>query len=423
MSALTFTLHEGDMRLILPGLPADSFDSCVTDPPYELGFMGRTWDKSGVAFQPDTWREVFRVLKPGAHLVAFGGSRTVHRIACAIEDAGFEIRDTLQWLYGSGFPKSLDVAKAIDKAAGVEREIIGTKPDRWTNKGNVLNFATDRAQGEIPITGSPATPDAELWQGWGTALKPAHEPIILARKPLNGTVAANVLEHGAGALNIDACRVAAIGRPLRETDPKESANGPVYAGRQKSGSGFDGGSKAVGTTDVGRFPANILHDGSPEVLAAFAEFGEGKGAFAPVTGTEPSAPMSGPVYGTTNRQDHSAAFRDDTGSAARFFTACPYTEADHEELLRFYYTGKATGADRDRKSAGNNHPTVKPVSLMRWLVRLVTPPGGNVLDPFAGSGTTAKAAHEEGFSVTLCEQDPAHCAIIRRRPMQGGFSF
>jgi site-specific DNA-methyltransferase (adenine-specific) len=425
-------LHEGDMRGVLAQLAAAGarFDACVTDPPYHLtsivkrfgaadaapaqhgtdgafarasrGFMGQTWDGGDIAFQPQTWRAVFDALKPGAHLVAFGGSRTFHRIAVAIEDAGFEIRDTAMWLYGCGFPKSHDVAKGIDKALGqvgsygdpkseahagrIERGRVcgaGVNPG-WQRPWMTDESAVDRS-GRRYI---PATAEAARWQGWGTALKPAFEPIIIARRPIEGSVARNVLAHGAGALNIDACRVP-------HTDA--SAGGSWAAGKQ-SGGYLNVGADKRGPEpcgqwpELGRWPANVLHDGSDEVLAAFAAYGEhasGKpgvmrkgtndGACYGAESTAPGTPMSG--FG-------------DSGSASRFF-----------------YCAKADAADR----ADSRHPTVKPIDLMRWLVRLVAPPGATVLDPFAGSGTTAEAAMAEGCDATLIELRAEGCADIRHR--------
>ena len=238
MSTPTVNLRLGDCRKVLDEQPENSADSVVCDPPYELKFMGSRWDSSGVAFDPATWRAALRVLKPGGHLLAFGGTRTHHRMVCAIEDAGFEIRDMLMCVYGSGFPKSLDVSKAIDKTLGATRDAIT----------------------------APATPEAQQWANWGTALKPSYEPVILARKPLDGTVAGNVLAHGVGGINIDASRVEAKGRPLIESQSDASVNA--------FGNGLNG-SRSIGTTDQGRWPANLLHDGSDEVLAAFPQTGSG----------------------------------------------------------------------------------------------------------------------------------------------------
>lgn len=360
-------LYSGDCLEVLKLLPGSSIDSAATDPPYHLtsivkrfggenaapakvgktgayarasaGFMGKQWDGGDIAFRVELWREVLRLLKPGGHLVAFSGTRTYHRMASAIEDAGFEIRDQIAWAYGSGFPKSHNI-------------------------GN----------------------------GWGTALKPAWEPICLARKPLTGTVAGNMAAHGTGALNIDGCRVEAAGRPLRELDAKVTDSN-VYVGRTGEGGlgkGLDGGSKASGTTNLGRWPANIVHDGSEEVLAVFPE---APGQQRAVTGAE-RAHRTLNAYGDFGSSRTGAEPRNDGGSAARFF-----------------YTAKADADDR----LGSKHPTVKPLDLMQWLVRLVTPKGGLVLDPFAGTGTTGEAAWREGMRAVLVEREPEYQRDICRR--------
>jgi DNA modification methylase len=363
------SVEHGDCLDVLGSWPPAIIDACVTDPPYELAFMGRAWDQTGVAFDPDTWRAVFRVLKPGAHLLAFGGARTAHRMTCAIEDAGFEIRDTLCWLYGSGFPKSLDVSKAIDKAAGAERiKYPGPYASRKPNgSSGVSSVGMGDLNGDVS---DPATDAARQWQGWGTALKPAHEPIILARKPFRGTVAANVLAHGTGAINVDACRVATNdalggGGEKAETSGKFTNEGwrRPWMDDPEASEAFAAKVRAnvARAETLGRFPANVVHDGSPEVEAAFAAFGDGFG---------------------------------DSGSSSRFF-----------------YSAKATARDR----ADSKHPTVKPIALMAWLVRMVTPPGGVVLDPFAGSGTTGEAAMLEGFDALLIERDATHATDIRHR--------
>ena len=407
-------------------LPECSVDAIVTDPPYELGFMGKGWDSTGVANDVETWRQCLRVLKPGGHLLAFGGTRTYHRMAVAIEDAGFEIRDQIGWLYGSGFPKSLDVSKAIDKHLGAKREVVGSMPDRWTGKGNTLNFSTDRPQAEVAVTGEAVTGEAVTWEGWGTALKPAWEPVCMARKPLVGTVAANVLEHGAGALNIDGCRVGYAGTE----DAAAAAAAAEIRGRQtrRNFEGWGMGAQQIdraaylaGPAGAGRWPANIIHDGSDEVVAAFpAE----AGASAPVRGTEPSTPAKN-VYGTFKRGG--GAFHADTGSAARFFYCAKADRADRNEGLQGM---EARQQDQGRKAGNpggdnprnrgvhareNHHPTVKPTDLMRYLCRLVTPPGGVVLDPFMGSGSTLKAAELEGFSAIGIELSPEYIAIAQRR--------
>jgi predicted methyltransferase len=385
------TVFHGDCRDVMRDLPDNSVDAVVTDPPYELGFMGKRWDDSGVAYDPFVWLEVIRVLKPGGHLLAFGGTRTWHRLAVAIEDAGFEVRDSMAWMYGSGFPKSLDVSKAIDKNNGevgrllkftawmrmtgltasdlnkatgtfmgshyltnksqpaiptpelwqiirplcgdipawvdelvqriaAEREVVGSKTSGIANKDEGQRYTIGASKSvQVDIT-APATPAAEQWQGWGTALKPAHEPIVVARKPLIGTVAENVLTHGTGALNIDGCRV----------------------------------------SEMKRWPANVALDESQ------------------------------------------AAQLD-------------------AQVSRFFYVAKASKKERPNVD-GIAHPTVKPMALMRYLVRLVTPPGGTVLEPFAGSGTTIEACVIEGFNCIAIEREADYLPLIEarlNRPIQG----
>ena len=370
-------LHCGDMTAVLPTLAENSIDSCVCDPPYGIKFMGRAWDcADNIAFQPDTWAQVYRALKPGAHLVAFSSTRTYHRMACAIEDAGFEIRDSLMWIYGSGFPKSHNVSKGIDKAAGAEREVtrVGqTKAEEFAGK---LDLATSSARERRD---APATAAARQWQGWGTALKPAFEPIVLARKPLSEkTIAANVLRWRTGAINIDGCRVGGGEGRSGGTDGKAnkatSALGGSWSGDVPKPSGA-------------RWPANIITDGSEDVLAAFPDAPGQQRSTGPKF--ERNANVYGKFAGVT-----AAEPRGDSGSAARYF-----------------YTSKADADDR----LGSKHPTVKPLDLMQYLVRLVTPAGGLVLDPFAGTGTTAEAAWREGMSAVLIEREAEYQDDIRRR--------
>ncbi len=605
---------EGDCRAVLAEMPADSIDSIVTDPPYHLtsmvrrlsrtnpaeveknftktvagqatnpyaamarGFMGKAWDGGDVAFHPDTWRAVYRVLKPGAHLLAFSGTRTSHRMVCAIEDAGFEIRDTLCWIYGSGFPKSADISKHIDRAAGAERDVVG-KSARHNSRAfgeHVGDADYGRFAGGVPDITAPATPEAAQWSGWGTALKPSyeivtcaqkpydlgqlcgilaqrlvsaicqlpsyvraadassqlsqsvfvegfgsaqwsavaacntpadlyalmdtwpsesalpsslsialswldtlgviwterstftietasslttdlrtlnsypslitpeniipaaisqhgigsnaciaarifsavalrleithalsvlepatsqvrpsHEPIVLARKPLRErTVAANVLRHGTGAINIDASRV-----PHVTVNDGNLADNPHLRSHINGGNGghiisHEDERRVVTPHQMGRYPANLVHDGSDEVEAAFAAFGT---STSPDVGTRPAHRRHDPTNWQRKSGDAGTeSFNGfgDTGSASRFF-----------------YSAKATAADR----ADSRHPTVKPIALLQWLVRLITPPGGTVLDPFAGSGTTAEACMLEGFDAILIEQSAEHVADIRHR--------
>ncbi|MFE6126764.1 DNA-methyltransferase [Streptomyces sp. NPDC056437] len=405
------TLLLGKCEDLLTTLPDASVDAIVCDPPYELGFMGKAWDASGIAYNVDMWRQCWRVLKPGGHLLAFGATRTYHRMTVAIEDAGFEIRDSLHWIYGSGFPKGQDIAKGIDKrkrrdyvlaAVDLGLEIPGNNlhdwtkaehspgdawwekfkahlaPDDWqrierrvigvretgigTGRGDVAYISDS---GNRAITAS-ATPEAKCWQGWSTTLKPAHEPIVMARKStgLNTTVA-NVLEHGTGALNIDACRTAA-GQDYRD---KHASVVGIASPRNMDAYGDLGrGSREDSAHDAGRWPTNILLGHSPDCAEQCS----------------PGCPVI------------------ELGSEARFFPA-------------FRYEAKAPASERPRLADGTAHTTVKPLALMRWLIRLVTPPGGTVLDHFAGSGTTLEAAVIEGFPVIGIEESEPHAQLCVTR--------
>jgi DNA modification methylase len=442
---MTHILHLGDCLDVLRTMPDCSVDAVVTDPPYGLAFMGKRWDYDVPSVE--IWAECLRVLKPGGHLLAFAGTRTQHRMAVRIEDAGFEIRDMIAWVYGSGFPKSLDVSKAIDKRGGsvagfeqfrdavraamkrngvsrsrlqaalgnhmlghyltagsqpavpnlrdyriirdsvqlgpefdalfndeAERDVVGRK-----RTGDPVSWYAESVRGDglVDIT-APATPEAQQWAGWGTALKPALEPITMARKPLAGTVAANVLEHGTGALNVDGCRVG--GEPWK-------AHSATGLGSVKF---FTEGETPViekAPHDAGRWPANLIHDGSEEVVGLFPQ--TTSGGFPGTIQRATNGPSKGKELERI-REDR----LPDTGSAARFF-----------------YTAKATKAERQ----GVTHPTVKPLDLMAYLCRLVTPPGGVVLDPFMGSGTTIKAAIGEGFQAIGIERDPAYFAMAEHR--------
>lgn len=506
-----FQILRGDCREVLKSLTENSVEAVVCDPPYDLtankkggtgpasvnldspygrarittGFMGKSWDGTGVAFDPATWVEVLRVLKPGGHLLAFGGSRTYHRMACAVEDAGFEIRDQIMWLYGSGFPKSLDVQRSIDTSL-----CVMSGRHYWAEASLPKNGNSQPDDHVCPFTDEDREHDGE-----GTALKPAHEPIVLARKPLVGTVAENVLNFSAGSLAIEACRVdvadnegyaanfsgdrghdgtrdeGATGstnmrmgggkRPLRVGDYKETANS-VYAGRMDGS--LAGGSKADGETDLGRWPANVLHDGSDEVLAAFPN---APGQQRALNGSE--APKQGtPVYGDYGPRPVCEP-RLDSGSAARFFYCSKASKEDRDEGLErladkfsretVNREADSAGAQNPRAGAGrgagapifrcsicglnlqggraatlcnagqphspqlighgearkNHHPTVKPTDLMRYLCRLVTPSGGTVLDPFMGSGSTGKAAMLEGLNFIGIEMSAEYVEIAEKR--------
>lgn len=351
---------QGDCRAIMAKATTNSIDAVITDPPYELNFMSKRWDNLGTAYDPEMWALAYRVLKPGGYLLSFGGSRTFHRIAVAIEDAGFEIRDSIAWLYGSGFPKSLDVSKAIDKAVGVAR-----------------------------------TGGAQQWQGFGTALKPAFEPIIVARKPLSEkTVAANVLKHGTGAINIEATRIGT------NEDTRRNARGG------------DNGLTGTGTFKIrerraedkaqpdGRWPTNVVLDESQaEVLD------EQSGIMRDGVAVQRNAGGQALFGGIAGNKNTVGARADQgyggSGGASRFFPV-------------FKYQAKAPKKERP-KVDDVSHPTVKPLELMRWLVKLVTPPGGTILDPFAGTGTTAEAARLEGFKSILIEQDSTYIPLILQR--------
>ncbi len=400
-----FNLFEGNCLEIMKTMDADSIDSIVTDPPYELGFMGKSWDSSGIAFNVAVWQEALRVLKPGGHLIAFSGSRTYHRMAIAIEDAGFEIRDQIMWVYGSGFPKSHNISKTLDKSENNEV---------WENNAyGGGNSKCDKC-GKWMISGSPCqcpkpivefkTEAAKQWQGWGTALKPAHEPMVLARKPLIGTVANNVLTYGVGGLNIDGSRV---------------ATNDAFGGGAKGTSGFAAGYDAdgwVAGSDKGRFPANFIHDGSDEVLELFPD---SKGGAYPA--------KRGQAINTAfaSGQETEGGFRamGDSGSAARFFYCAKASKKDRNEGLDGFEAKQVFGDDggtyrglsNSKLPSTNHHPTVKPTTLMQYLVRLVTPPNGIVLDPFLGSGSTGKAAMYEGFNFIGIELTPEYLPIAKAR--------
>jgi len=479
-------LHHGDCREVLASLPDCSVDSVVTDPPYELGFMGKAWDGSGIAYSVEMWGEVLRVLKPGGHLCAFGGTRTYHRMACAIEDAGFEIRDSLHWVYGSGFPKSLDVSKAIDKANGepdrllkftlwfrtagltakevtrmlqtagvisengtmaghyfaksrdgqpaiptaalwqvirphiaevpdwvdelvarieAEREVVGKREVPVGHSFAGPTYGGDSSSQEVSVT-TAATDAAKQWEGWGTALKPAHEPIVLARKPLIGTVAANVLTHGTGALNIDGARVGSEERVILPGGIPNGAGNYVNSDKPRN--------RDYPTTVVsGRWPANVIFD--TEAGALLDE----------QSGVSKSPPVGSTAKVKRDASAHTVSLPPmelpngygDTGGASRFFTAIEWD--DNTDLgidVPFRYVPKPSKRERTCEgTVSGSHPTVKPLALMRWLVKLVTPPGGTVLEPFAGSGTTLMACVMEGFNGIGIELTDEYLPIIEGR--------
>lgn len=378
-----FTLHPGDCRDAMAAMDECSIDSIVTDAPYELDFMGRAWDRTGIAFDVDMWKAALRVLKPGGHLIAFSHARTYHRMALAIEDAGFEIRDQIMWIYGSGFPKSRNL------------------------------------QGDH--------------EGWGTALKPAHEPIVMARKPLVGTVMANVESHGTGAINIDGCRVptdealrAGAGIIPMRHDPAvprgragEASAQERYA--ERGATNFAASPGPRGGDARGRWPANVVHDGSDEVANGFPYTKSNSGSLTHKSGVQ------GVAFGKYGACESSGI--SDEGSAARFFYCAKASKQDRDEGMEAFEpqefvafqtangtSGKASSISEGRDTRyRNTHPTVKPTALMRWLVRLVTPVGGTVMDPFMGSGSTGKAAMLEGFRFIGCELTADYIPIAHAR--------
>lgn len=393
----TITLYHGDSLIVLGELDDCSVDSIVTDPPYELGFMGKSWDASGIAYNVDLWAECLRVLKPGGHLLAFGGTRTYHRMAVAIEDAGFEIRDSLHWVYGSGFPKSHDVSKAIDKAAGAEREVVSTVI-RTPSKGKSLTICQEGGDksGITDLT-TPATDAAKQWSGWGTALKPAHEPIVLARKPLVGTVAANVLEHGTGALNIDGCRV---GSNPGWSYPN-GAGGNTFHGQERR--------TDPEASTAGRWPANIIFD--EEAGAELDQQSEGASRFfycPKASRAERDAGLDDISVASKRVTDYAHQVRECTTCGSRSNRNGRWPDCDHDNWEWVPKKAEAHKGGNPR----NIHPTVKPIALMRWLVRLITPPDGIVLDPFTGSGTTLAAATLEGVNAVGIELTDDYLPII-----------
>ena len=369
----------GDSLEVLKDFEDNYFDSVVTDPPYGLAFMGKKWDYD--VPEVELWKEVYRVLKSGGHLLSFAGSRTYHRMAVNIEDAGFEIRDMLGWLYGSGFPKSHNIGKAVDKIQGNKREEV--EEEHWgrknRNKEYSANVFTGNRVNDETINKRTITKGNSQWEGWGTALKPAHEPIVMARKPFNTSVAENVLTHGTGGINIDECR--------------------------------------VGTESIGRFPANIIHDGSEEVLEIFPETKSGTGAIRK---------NAKGLFGLGGDNKPNIEY-DDKGSAARFFYCAKASKAERNMGLDDYEekqvtdgtirsnqeTARTFGANSAKRK--NYHPTVKPIKLMEYLVRLVTPKEGIVLEPFAGSGTTLIACKQQGFNYIGIEKEQEYCDIAEAR--------
>jgi site-specific DNA-methyltransferase (adenine-specific) len=458
---------EGDCRELMKALPDGCVDAVITDPPYGLGFMGKDWDtfnpeylantrkveskrrprndgRKATGFQNavyaglydqtleghrnfQSWctgwaTEALRAAKPGAMLLAFGGTRTFHRLACAIEDAGWEIRDCIMWVYGSGFPKSLDVSKAIDKAAGAEREVVAPPP---YTRGQALQSYSETRRVSYdyqpqPIT-APATEAAKEWAGWGTALKPAWEPVLLAMKPIEGTFAENVQRYGTGALNIDGCRVGYEDDANPATNPlyrKEAGYKNLNASDARSSSfSLKDGSGERNPNSLGRWPANVIHDGSEEVLAGFPES---------VSNDPGITHVKAIGYGHAIER-RNTGYVGDMGSAARFFYCAKASRSEREAGLEELeerekktlndYTNPSEGrtAAKCGAPARNFHPTVKPLALMEYLIKLVCRPGALVLDPFLGSGTTGMAARKMDCHYLGMDLSEEYCRIARER--------
>lgn len=391
-----YKLYQGSMLEMLEVIESETIDSIVTDPPYELNFMGKGWDNTGIAFNKDTWSKCYEVLKPGGYLLAFGGSRTFHRIACAIEDAGFEIRDTIMWLYGSGFPKSMNIGLAIDKKNGVDNRTGNIIKGMASNNTTAMKNCLSKSQ-EFASEYEERIAQNE-WNGWGTCLKPSFEPIIVARKPFKGSLVDNVIEYGVGGINIDECRI----------ETNDDLNGGAYRGKntkqqEDATSYYIKSPKLDGkeyNAPTGRFPANTI------LTYDETDFDEVCGGF-PNTKSTPRTPTIGGTGGigqATNFQRGSEiSLYNDSGSASRYFYCAKASKKDRDEGLDDFEE-KNTMCDRNPELASanmpqnrsgnlrkNTHPTVKPTELMQYLVRLVTPNGGVVLDPFNGSGSTGKA--------------------------------
>ena len=415
----------------LKDLDDNSVDSIVTDPPYGIDFMGKKWDYDVPS--TEIWEQAMRVLKPGGYLLAFAGTRTQHRMAVRIEDAGFEIRDMIAWVYGCGFPKSHNISKSLDKMAGADREVVGTYDPRGTYDGKERsskaintnwrdqegrNDAIDNSSKAIT---APATDEAKQWDGWGTALKPALEPITVARKPLEEkTVAKNVLKYGTGGINIDASRI-----PTNPDvdDARLGGNGSWESGGMSVNAYGKFAGTASTSSEQGRFPANFIHDGSEEVTELFPN---SKSCSSPS-----KAKPEGTIFGGARTQG--AIYPGDNGSAARFFYVPKTSKKDRNNGLE-NFTPKATASSEFRPNHAekadngedgnpygrwtptqNNHPTVKPTDLMRYLVTMVTPVGGTTLDPFMGSGSTGRGAKLGGFNFIGIELDENYLEIAKAR--------
>lgn len=380
----TLELYNGNCLTELQKIADNTIDSVVTDPPYELGFMGKSWDASGIAFNVEVWRECLRVLKPGGHILAFGGTRTYHRMTVAIEDAGFEIRDCIAWMYGSGFPKSHNIALAIDKAEGAtghRGKAINIKGagDRKDIQG--IEKQAQNSEFYHKPYNEPISDNAKDWNGWGTALKPAFEPIVMGRKPFKGTVKDNVLEWGVGGLNIDESRIGESG--ARNNGNKNGTKGSNSIGYYKPTEKVDYG--------IGRWPANVMLD---EEAGKILDEQSGKLNKQAKCKTDNKSGWQNEYVGGNGVNAVERKLYLDEGGASRFF-----------------YCPKASKKDR----GDNTHPTVKPTTLMEYLIKLVTPKGGKVLDPFMGSGSTGKGAVLNDYSFVGIELSPEYFAIAESR--------
>jgi DNA modification methylase len=398
---MAYKINHANIKNWVRDYDGEPFDAILCDPPYELGFMGKSWDSSGIAFDVDMWADLFKLIKPGGHLLAFSGSRTYHRMAVAIEDAGFEIRDMIEWVYGSGFPKSLNIGKAVDKIQGNEREVTGQSRNGSNSLMGGLSDTTTTTTQDITKGTSP-------YEGYGTALKPAHEPCVLARKPIEGTVANNVLEYGTGGLNIDGSRVGFSG----DSDKKAHADtikhyktGNPQDNSWKNSSPITGANEQ---SNLGRFPANLIHDGSDEVVELFpdANGGKYKAPNARVRNNGMGLGTTDSRAGTSNAPDNYG----DSGSAARFFYCAKASKSERNAGLEGFEEKRESdrvkddgvGGDnprnRSNNARANHHPTVKPLALTKYLANLIKPPtGGRLLVPFSGSGSEMIGALQAGW--------------------------
>lgn len=410
IDAASATIHLADCREVMRAMSDNSISMICTDPPYEIGFMGHGWDGSGIAFDREVWTEALRILKPGGHVVAFGAARTYHWLACAVELAGFEIRDMVPWLQGQGMPHGDDISKRIDKMAGAEREVVGQRKQR-ANLASAT--AMNNSAAPVELITAPATPEAAQWSGWNTQLAPGHEPAVLARKPLSEpTVAANVLRWGTGALNVDACRLA-TDAPI--ASHHGSARKGAVANVMHGNDVYQKGDAGKHYQTLGRWPPNVTLS---EAAAGRLDAMVGKRKSGALRASTPQGSTGTRAFGerrqTLGKRDIHAR---EQGPSEFFYTAKAATREREQgcEHLRWARSGEGFVpwepglellVDRKGKPIGNPHPTVKPLALLRWLLRLGMPPGGVAFDPFMGSGTTGVAAHAERFAFIGSDMTP-----------------